>query len=52
MYVHCMCINVNRKDVEKLKIYVLRKNETATMFILKKPSLVVNYTLCDTAKKM
>ena len=58
MYFHFTCINVNRKDVHASMIsfngkYIknmgachgFEKNETATMFFLKKPSLVylVNY---------
>ena len=53
MYLHWTCINVNRKDVHASMIsfngkYIknmgayhgFEKNETATMFFLKKPSLV------------
>ena len=53
MYVDWTCINVNRKDVHASMIsfngkyfknmgacHGFEKNETATMFFLKKPSLV------------
>ena len=53
MYIHWTCINVNRKDVHAWMIpfngkdiknmgvqHSFEKNETATMYFLKKPSLV------------
>ena len=46
IYVHWTCININKKDVHARMISMIEKiciRNTATMFFLKIPSLVIIY---------